>query len=278
MLRVNLPISRLRQSRRAIAIPTTFLILLVTMLGIVSITYYFSIEKVKAQSQTLKVVSARQDMESLDEATMSVLWEPGSSRRVEFTNSGEELTVQPLTNFMKITITGEGDLSDVIFNETIGQISCTLPFSVSALDTGTFLKGDSRTIIQQSGPGITQLRASQGVNCPELQLRYRPIVSYSSREVEGNLPINNLRVYIVTLNSSQEITMMGALSLKVMCVTAQVTTKTYNLTQANERIFLTCEIGEENGQVSVPIQSTVNGAIVQVEIVQCRVEIDQVVR
>jgi hypothetical protein len=248
------------------------------MLGIVSITYYFSIEKVKAQSQTLKVVTARQDMESLDEATMSVLWEPGSSRRVEFTNSGEELTVQPLTNFMKITITGEGDLSDVIFNETIGQISCTLPFSVSALDTGTFLKGDSRTIIQQSGPGITQLRASQGINCPELQLRYRPIVSYSSGEVEGNLPINNLRVYIVTLNSSQAITMMGALSLKVTCVTAQVTTKTYNLTQANESVFLTCEIGEENGQVSVPIQSTVNGAIVQVEIVQCRVEIDQVVR
>lgn len=278
MLRVNLPISRLRQSRRALAIPTTFLILLVTMLGIVSITYYFSIEKVKAQSQTLKVVSARQDMESLDEATMSVLWEPGSSRRVEFTNSGEELTVQPLTNFMKITLTGEGDLSDVIFNETIGQISCTLPSSVSALDSGTFLKGDSRTIIQQSGPGITQLRASQGVNCPELQLRYRPIVSYSSGVVEGNLPINNLRVYIVTLNSSQKITMMGALSLKVMCVTAQVTTKTYNLTQANENVFLTCEIGEENGQVIVPIQSTVNGAIVQVEIVQCRVEIDQVVR
>jgi hypothetical protein len=248
------------------------------MLGIVSITYYFSIEKVKAQSQTLKVVTARQDMESLDEATMSVLWEPGSSRRVEFTNSGEELTVQPLTNLMKITITSESDLSDVIFNETIGQISCTLPFSVSALDTGAFLKGDSRTIIQQSGPGITQLRASQGIKCPELQLHYRPIVSYSSGGGEGNLPINNLRVYIVTLNSSQAITMMGAFSLKVLCVTAQVTTKSYNLTQANENVFLTCEIGEENGQVSVPIQSTVNGAIVQVEIVQCRVEIDQVVR
>jgi len=269
--------STLRQSTRALAIPATFLIMFVTMLGMVSITYYFSIEKVSAQSQTLKIATAKQDMISLDEATLSVLWEPGSARRVEFGDSGGELNVQPSANSMVINITDGNELSDIIFNETIGQVAYALPYSQS-LDTGIFLKGDSRTIVNQSGSGITQLCVRRGVAHPEISLRYRPIISHTVSGVEGNRPVNNLRVYVVSLDSSEEIELMGKIPLKISCVTTQVTTTSFNLSYASETVFVACMIDEESGQVSVPLESTVDGAIVQVEVVVCRVEIQRVVR
>jgi hypothetical protein len=269
--------TKFHRSRRALAVPATFLILFVTMLGMVSVTYYFSIEKVSAQSQTLKVATAKKDMLSLDDAILSVLWEPGSARRVDFDNSGGELNVQPSANSMLINITDEEELSSIAFNGTIGQVSYALPYSPSS-DTGIFLKGESRTIINQSGSGITQLCIGQGVEHPEIQLRYRPIVSCTEGGFEGNQPVNNLRIYIVTLNSSDVVELVGALSLKVSCVATEVTTATYNLSYPTEAVLVTCAIDQESGQVSVPIESTADGAIVHVELVLCRVEIDRVVR
>lgn len=267
----------MRQSRRALAVPATFLILFVTMLGMVSITYYFSIEKVNAQSQTLKVSAAKQDMLSLDEAVLSVLWEPGSSRVVEFGNDGGELKVNASSNLMTLQIADGGELSGTIFNDTIGQVAYALPYSAS-LDTGIFLKGESRTIVNQSGSGITQLSVKSGVEHPEVQLRYRPVLSYANAGVEDGRPVNCLRIYVVTLNSSEISGLMGAMSLKVSCVTTQMTTSKYYLLHANQAALVTCSLDQESGQVTVPLESTDDGAVVQVEVVLCTVEIGRVVR
>lgn len=266
-----------RQSRRALAIPATFLILFVTMLGIVSVTYYFSIEKVSAQSQTLKVATAKQDMTNLDEKVLSVLWTPGSARKFEFGDSGGTLKIQPSTNSMVINISDSQDVSDTIFNETVGQVTYELPYS-RALDTGFFLKGDGRAIINQSGSGITQLSIVCGDEHPEIVLRYRPSASCTTIGTEDNKPVNNLRIYVVNLNSSEAFELMGKISLKISSLATQITTTEYNLSYEPETLLVTSTIGDESWQVSVPIESTVNGAIIRVEVVQCKVKIERSAR
>ena len=267
---------KLQGSRRGLAIPVTFLILFVTMLGIVSITYYFSIEKVNAQSQTLKISTAKQDMITFDDAVLSVLWQPGSARKFEFSDSGGTLKVQPTVNTLTINVT-DGTFSDTIFNGTIGQVGYELPYSRS-VDTGFFLEGDSRTIINQSGSGITQLCTLSGVGRPTMILRYRPSVSHTTIGMEDNRPINNLRIYVVNMNSSETIELMGKIPLKISSITTQISTTTYNLSYAPETIIVTSTIENESGQVSIPIESTVDGTIIQVEVVQCIVKIERVVR
>jgi hypothetical protein len=253
------------------------MILLVTMLGMVSVTYYFSIERVNAQSQTLKVATAKQDMMSLDEAVLSVLWQPGSSREVEFGDSGGALTVQAAANSANLKISCGDEMSVVLFNGSLGQTAYALPYS-SSIDIGVFLKGDSRTIVNQSASGVTQLGVTQGAEHPEIQLRYRPILSYREAGVEDGRPVNCLRVYIITLNSSGIDNLMGAIPLGISCVSTEMTTASYMLNQADETALVTCGIGQESGQIIVPIESSAEGAIIQVEIVLCLVEIGRVVR
>ena len=266
--------STFSKSRRALAVPATFLILFVTMLGMISITYYFSIEKVNTESQTLKVSTSKQDMISLDDAILSVLWQSGSARRIEFSDSGGTLKVQPTINSLTLNVT-DGSFSDTIFNETVGQVAYELPYSRS-LDTGFFLKGDSRTITNQSGSGITQLSIVSGAQHPTIVLRYRPSISYTTLGTQSNKPINNLRIYVVNMNSSDTIELMGKVPLKLSSLTSQITTTTYDLSSAPETLRITSAIGTETAQVSIPIESTVDGAIIQVEVVQCIIQIQRV--
>ena len=268
---------KLQRSKIGLAIPVTFLILFVTMLGIVSITYYFSIEKVNAQSQTLKISTAKQDMLTFDDSVLSVLWQPGSARRFEFSDSGGTLRVQPSANLLTISVTDNESLSDTVFNGTAGQVKYELPYSQS-LDTGFFLKGDSRTITNQSGSGITQLSIVRGDDHPAISLRYRPSASHATIGTENNKPVNNLRIYVVNMNSSETIELMGKIPLKISSLTTQISTTKYNLSYPLETLTLNSTIENENWQVSIPIESTVEGAIIQVEVVQCMVKIERLVR
>jgi hypothetical protein len=264
------------RSRRALAIPATFMILFVSMLGIVSITYYFAVEKVNTRSTAFKIVTAKQDMVSLDENLRATLWQPGSARTLEFTDSGGELNVQPSANSLVINVTDNQDVAATLFNETIGQILYELPYSETP-DTGLFLKGDSRAITNQSGSVITQLYVRSGVEHPELLLRYRPTTSYTTAGVENGKAVTNLRIYIVNLNSSEAISVSGKVPLKMSCVTTQITTTTYDLSYDPETLLVTSSIGGVTGQVSVPVSSTASGAVINVEIVLCNVAVERCV-
>jgi hypothetical protein len=264
------------RSRRALAIPATFMILFVSMLGIVSITYYFAVEKVNTRSTAFKIVTAKQDMVSLDENLRATLWQPGSARTLEFTDSGGELNVQPSANSLVINVTDNQDVAATLFNETIGQILYELPYSETP-DTGLFLKGDSRAITNQSGSVITQLYVRSGVEHPELLLRYRPTTSYTTAGVENGKAVTNLRIYIVNMNSSEAISVSGKVPLKMSCVTTQITTTTYDLSYDPETLLVTSSIGGVTGQVSVPVSSTASGAVINVEIVLCNVAVERCV-
>jgi hypothetical protein len=266
-----------RRSRRALAIPATFLILFVSMLGMISITYYFAVEKINTRSTTLKISTAKQDMLSFDETLLTVLWQPGSARTFEFSDSGGEVNVQPSANTLIINVTDNSDIAATLFDETVGQVMYELPYSESP-DTGLFLKGDSRTITNQSGSVITQLSIRSGAEHPEILLRYRPIVSYTTAGVESDKAVNNVRIYVVNLNSSETIALFGKVPLKISCVATQITITTYNLSYEPETLLITSILDGFSGQVSIPVSSTASGAIINVEIVLCNVTIQRWVR
>jgi hypothetical protein len=265
------------RSKRALAIPATFMILFVSMLGVVSITYYFAVEKVNTRSTALRVSTAKQEMLAFDETLRATLWQPGSALTFEFSDSGGEVNVEPSANTLVISVTDNRDVAATIFNETVGQFIYELPYSETP-DTGLFLKGDSRTITNQSGSVITQLYIRSGVEHSEILLRYRPTTSYTTAGVENDKAVTNLRIYVVNLNSSEAISLFGKVPLKISCVTTQITTITYNLSYDPETLLVTSILDGAVGQVSIPVSSTASGAIINVEMVLCNVAIQRWVR
>jgi len=265
-------LAKFSRSRRALAIPVTFLILFVSTLGLISITYYFAVEKVNARSQTLKISTAKQDFMSLDENLLSVVGQPGSARKLEVADSGGKLNVQPSNNSLTITVCDNRDVNQTVFDQTTGQITYQLPYSDSP-DTGLYLKGDSRTVTNQSGSLTTQLGIRNGAENAEILLRYRPTVSCAVVGVENGRSVNTVRIYVVNLNTSESITLYGKVPLRISCESTQITSTTYTLSYSPEKLFVTSILDGTSGSVTLPISSTAEGAVIKVEVVQCNVKI-----
>ncbi|MEM2099224.1 MAG: hypothetical protein QXU99_05740 [Candidatus Bathyarchaeia archaeon] len=268
-------IAKFHHSKKALAIPTTFIILFVTTLGLIAITYYFAVEKVNARGVTLKVASAKQDMQEFGEVISQVIGQPGSARTFEFSDSGGKLHIQPSANTLTVNITDNGDIAATVFNQAIGQVVYELPYSDSP-DTGLFLKGDSRTITNQSG--ATQLYIRRGTEHAEIVLRYRPIASYTTAGVQDGKLVNNIRIYIINLNASESIALFGKLPLKVCCISTQLTTTTYELSYIPETLVLTSTLDEDSGRISIPLSSTAQGAIINIELIICNITIQKWVK
>jgi hypothetical protein len=252
------------------------MILFVSMLGVISITYYFAVEKINTRSTTLKIATAKQDMLSFDDTLTPVLWQPGAARTFEFSDSGGQLNVQPQANSLILNVADNRDINATIFSGNIGQVIYELPYAESP-DTGLYLKGDSRTITYQSGSVITQLYIRSGPQHPETVLRYRPTISYTTAAEENNKAVNDLRIYIVNLNASDTIAQYGKLPLRVSCIDTQTITATYDVPYAPENLLVTSTMDGVSGQVSIPIASTSSGAVINVEVVICNIQIQRCV-
>ena len=266
--------SEFRHSKKALAIPMTFLILFVSTLGLISITYFFAVEKVNSQSQTLRIATAKQDLLSLNQNLMSVVWQPGSARNVDISDSGGRINIQPLAGSLTIIVSDKQDLNQTVYNQTTGQEVYELPYSDSP-DTGLFLKGDSRTITNQSGSTSTQLSIQNGAEHPEIQLRYRPVISAAIAGTEDNRTVNNLRIYVINTNQSDSISLYGQVPLRISCESIHTTTLTYTVLYAISALTITSVLNGISGQTSIPISSTSNGAVINVEIVQSTVIIER---
>jgi len=270
-------LARLYHSKKALAIPVTFLILFVSTLFMVAVTYYLAIERINAKSQDLKVSTARGNMMTLDEDISSVLWQSGSSQTFDFTDSGGQLNIEPTINPLSISITDNNSISATVFNSSAVWVVYELPYSETA-DTGLFLRGDNRAILNQSGFSMTQLYIRKGAEHTEIALQYRPIVSCIASETQDNKTVNDVRIYVVDLNSSQQIELMGEVPLKITCESTETSVTSYNVSYQPGTLLVTANFNEVNGQVSVPISSTSYGAIVNVELVLCKVQIERWVR
>lgn len=276
-MKVSLRHIKIVRNKYAMALPVTFLILLVSTLSIVSFTYYFSVEKVNSQGQTLKVSTAKESLISLSDEIISTLGQPGSSTTFDLIDSGGLLKIQPANNILTLSINGNSEIQETIFSTSIGKITYQLPYS-STSQRGLYLQGDSRTITNQSGSSTSQLCIVNGAEHPEIQLQYRPTVTYSVAGLQDGRTINSIRIYIVNLNSSMEISVQGELPLKISCTDTQIESKNYVVSNAFGNMAITSILNGEQGSVSVPISSTTQGAIIHIETVISNVSIQRWIR
>ncbi len=265
---------RFVRSKGALALPVTFLILLVSTLGIITVTYYFAVENINTQSESLKVSTAQQNFVSLDNVILSTLGQPGSSSTIDLSDSGGSTNIQPTSNILTINVTDNSNIDETIFNSSVGQVAYELPCSGS-IDTGLYLVGDSQTITNQSGASPSQLYITEGPQGPEIQLQYRPTVTYATAGLENGQAVNDIRIYIVNLNSSDPIALQGELPLQISCTSTQLTTETYHVPYQPENLAITSQLNGANGSVSIPISSTSDGAIIYIETVISNVSIER---
>ncbi len=265
---------RFVRSKGALALPVTFLILLVSTLSIITVTYYFAVQNINTQSESLKVSTAQQDFLSLDNDILSTLGQPGSSSTIVLSDSGGSTNIQPTSNILTINVTDDSSIDATIFNSSVGQVTYDLPCSGS-IDTGLYLVGDSQTITNQSGATPSQLYITGGLQGPQIQLQYRPTVTYATAGEENRQAVNDIRIYIVNLNSSDPIALDGELPLQISCTSTQLTTETYNVPYQPENLMVTSELNGAMGSVSIPISSTSDGAVICIQTVISNVSIER---
>jgi hypothetical protein len=270
-------IRRLLHSRKAVALPVTFLILLVSTLCIISFTYYFSVQRVNAQSQILKVSTAKESLTSLDDTVLRTLWQPGSSSTFELADNGGLIRIEPTSNVLSLSVSGGSEVSGTIFEAAIGRIIYELA-PASSSDTGLYLRGDARSIVDQSGALISQLRLQNGDEHHEIQLRYRPSVTSTAAGIEDEKAQNTIRIYLVNLNSSSSIALMGELPLQITCKSTQLSLETYEVSSAVDHLIVSATLDGVSGSVPVPITTTSSGAIINVETVISNISIERWIR
>ncbi|MGD9131043.1 MAG: hypothetical protein PVH73_05665 [Candidatus Bathyarchaeota archaeon] len=266
-------VKRFCLSKRALALPITFLLLFASLFAVISITYYFAVSKVNVNNQILQISSAKQSMNTIEKSLQLVVWQPGSSKTIEFGDCGGTLKTEPSANLLTINVTDE-TFSEVIFNSSVGGLIYELPYSQSA-DTGLYLKGTSQVVENRSGAVMTQLYIESGEEHPEIVLRYRPVVSSVTGGTENGKPVNNVRIYVVNLNSSQNLVLMGKIPIKTSCVNTTTYVNSYNLSYSPDSLTVKATINERQAQVSVPISGNENGAIINVELVVSNTKIER---
>jgi len=266
--------SRFWLSKKGIAIPVTFLMLFVSLTFLISITYCFAIMRVNSEGGSLKASAAKRGMLSLENSIMSVAWSPGSSETCSFEDYGGKFKVEPEGKRLIINVT-DGSFSENIFNGSVGKIVYELTPSRSQI-SNFFLKGDSRVIINQSSFSMAQLYVSPGSEFQEVTLCYRPFASSAVIGSSGGKPVNNLRIYVINLNSSQSLTLTGEFRLKVTCVNVTSTLRSYNFSYQIESLMVKVNFDGVNGTVSLPVSSNAEGAIVKLEIVTCNIKLQNI--
>jgi hypothetical protein len=266
--------SRFWLSKRGMAIPVSFLILLVSLSLIISLTYYLAVSRINSKSQLLKVSAAKQGMLYLEDSIASVAWSPGSSQIYSFDDCGGKLRVEPQVKPLLINLT-DNIFYEVIFNSSVGKTVYELPPSEYPADN-LFLKGDSRVVINQSKFTMTQLYVSQGAESSEITLCYRPLASSTEVGSSGGKPVNSLRIYVISLNSSQNLTLQGNFYLEIACLNVTSSLRSYDFSYQINSLLVKVSFDGATGEVSLPISSNIEGALVNVEIVTCHIRLQRV--
>ncbi len=262
----------LLRSPRAIALPVTFLILFVSLVLLVTVTYYFSISRISAKNLELKVSGAEQEMISLEKVIKFVSWSPGSYEIYDFGDFGGKFRVVPVAKRLVLNITDDSAFQDVFFNGSTGKVLYEI--TSSGIQESIFLKGDNRAIVNQSSAIMTQLFASQGIEHYEITLSYRPSTGSTATGSSNGKPVNSVRVYIISLSSSKNTTRLGSFRLKTTCVNVTSSWQTYDFSNSISSLLVKADLDGVLGQVALPISSNAQGAIVNLETITCNIKLE----
>lgn len=262
------------KSRKALAIPMTYLILFVSLLATISVTYSFAIVKIGARSALLNASVAKQNMLILDNAVHSVAWSFGASEVVYMDDCGGTFKTESTAKTLAINFTDEQSFNTVVFSNSVGKVSYELESSESN-DDGLFIEGDYRAIINQSASTMTQLYFASGDDAKELALCYRPSATALVTGMNDGKPLNLIRIYVINLNSSQNLSLKGKFYLKVTSLNVTTFTQQYDLNTSVSSLALKAVFDGTQSTVWLPVSSNAEGLVVTLEIVLCNVQIQR---
>lgn len=265
---------RLWRCSRGTALPVTYLMLFVSLTLIISATYYLAITRISARGQALNFVGAKQAMTSLESNIEDVLWSPWASRAQYVDDFGGNFEIEPAAKTLIVNIT-DGTFHEIIFNSSVGRSTYQLYYAEPG-SSGSFLRGDSRVIISDNSLTLAQLQIVTGQTSQEIQLAYRPFASSTVTDLSGSKPVNAIRIYIVSMNSSENLTFPGSFYLKAKCQSVYSTTRSYNLSYAISSIQVEAILDGVNGSVSLPVFSNQSGTILDVEVLICNIQLQGV--
>jgi hypothetical protein len=267
-------LKKLWASQKALAIPVTYLMLFFSLLIVISLTYSLAVAKIGAQSSALKASVAKQNMLTLDDAVHSVAWSFGASKIVYMDDCGGFFQTQSTEKHLAINFTDGQSFFDIVFNSSVGKAAYELEPSES-LFASTFIKGDDRSIANESDSTMTQLYVAVGDDAQELTLCYRPSATVAVIGTSNGKPLNLIRIYIISLNSSQNLSLKEGFYLKVTALNVTVTAYQYEFNESLSHLTLKVTLDEIQSIVKLPISSNSQGAIVNLEIVLCNVRLQK---
>jgi len=264
---------RADEAKKGLATPVSLLVLLSSFMILTTATYYAAMTSINTKTGRLNYAAAKQDMLTLDDQIISLTWSPGSAVVQSFQGHGEKFEVKPELRHLQINLT-LGSTHDIVFNSSIGRVEYEMP-STDISEFELFLRGDGRSIINKSYTTMSQMFITNDENSKEIHLGYRPLaVSFIDRS-ETNLT-NIIRIYVLNLNSSEDLTFQGSFRIRIHCVNVTIETRNYNLPNEVSTALAETSIDNDVDKVYLPISSNGESTIVKVEILICNIKLEEV--
>jgi hypothetical protein len=261
-------------ARRGLSTAVSMLFIIFSLTIVSTIAYSYALNRMGNRKEDLKLYAAEEKMLDMEEAISDVAWSPGSVRTLAFSDYGGQLRTEPSTNHLLINVTMDGS-TYTIFDEDTGQIIYELPSTVIGR-YGVWIRGDDRSIVNQSASYQAQMNVDIGEEHEELITRYRPLLSSSTGDLVSDRRINNIRIYIINLNSSETIESGGEFHVKAVGDSVTTTVHSYDLDASVTEIEIKAVLKGTQGTIEVPLTTSPSGSTVKIEVVICIVKIEEV--
>lgn len=262
------------KSKRALAIPVTYLLLFVSLMAIISMTYSFAVVKINSRGALLRASVAKQNMQFLDDAVHSVAWSFSASEVVYMDNCGGIFKTENTAKNLALNFTDEQTFYSVLFNSPVGRMYYKLDDSEFNED-GSYIRGDDRAVINQTAFTMTQLYVMTVDDAKQLALSYRPLATAAAIGTSGGKPLNLIRINVINVNSSANLSQQEKFYLKVTSVNVTTTKTRYEFNQSVSSLAIKSVFDGKETTVWLPISSISDGVVVDVEVDVCYVTIQR---
>lgn len=262
------------KSKRALAIPVTYLLLFVSLMAIISMTYSFAVVKINSRGALLRASVAKQNMQFLDDAVHSVAWSFSASEVVYMDNCGGIFKTENTARNLALNFTDEQTFYSVLFNSPVGRMYYKLDDSEFNED-GSYIRGDDRAVINQTAFTMTQLYVMTADDAKQLVLSYRPLATAAAIGTSGGKPLNLIRVNVINVNSSANLSQQEKFYLKVTSVNVTTTKTRYEFNQSVSSLAIKSAFDGKETTVWLPISSISDGVVVDVEVDVCYITIQR---
>lgn len=262
------------KSKRALAIPVTYLLLFVSLMAIISMTYSFAVVKINSRGALLRASVAKQNMQFLDDAVHSVAWSFSASEVVYMDNCGGIFKTENTAKNLALNFTDEQTFYSVLFNSPVGRMYYKLDDSEFNED-GSYIRGDDRAVINQTAFTMTQLYVMTADDAKQLVLSYRPLATAAAIGTSGGKPLNLIRINVINVNSSANLSQQEKFYLKVTSVNVTTTKTRYEFNQSVSSLAIKSAFDGKETAVWLPISSISDGVVVDVEVDVCYITIQR---